>query len=93
MFKIDSRKNRLKHKICLKLTIKLPEENCKTKSITVNKHMLKVASLTTDFEYASLYLVKIIFVTSEINRYFRITITRLEDNSNSKIHPDGNVNL
>ena len=93
MFKTDSRKNRLKHKICLKLTIKLPKGNLKTKSITVNKHMFKVASLTTDFEYVSLYLVKIIFITSELNRYFWITKTRLEDNSNSKTDPDGNVDL
>ena len=42
MFNADNSKNRLKHENCLKLTIKPPEQNCKNKSITINKHMFKV---------------------------------------------------
>ena len=38
------------------------------------------------FEYVSYYLVKIVFVTFELNKYLRITINILEDNPNSKIY-------
>ena len=46
----------------------------KIKSITVNKNMFRVHNSNNYFEYVSLYLVKIVFITSGINRYLRITI-------------------
>ena len=90
MFKVDDRKNRLTHEICLKLTIKTPERNRKNKNITVNKHMFKVASLTTDFEYVYLYLVKIVFITLEISIYFQI----IQISKSTETHMDAsNVKL
>ena len=58
----------------------------KIKNITVNEYMFRVHNSNSYFEYVSLYLVKIVFVTLELNRYFRITITILKDNPNSKIY-------
>ena len=82
MFKIDSRKNRLKHEIYWQKTHQ--KELVKIKNITVNKHMFRVHNSNNYFEFVSLYLVKIVFITLELNRYFRITITILEDNRKSK---------
>ena len=42
MFKADNKKSRSKRKICLNLTIKTSERNCKNKTITVNKCMFIV---------------------------------------------------
>ena len=81
MFKIDSRNNRLKQEICWQ-----SQRNRKNKSITVNKHMFKVQNSNNYFEYVSLYLVKIVFITLELHRYFRIPITVIEDNPNSKMY-------
>ena len=58
----------------------------KIKNITVNEYMFRVHNSNSNFEYVSLYLVKIVFVTLELNRYFRITITILKVNPNSKIY-------
>ena len=52
------------------MTIKPPERNLKNKSITVNKHMFKVHNSNNYFDYVSLYLVKIVFITLELNRLF-----------------------
>ena len=65
IFKADNTKNRLKHEICLKLT-SAPLSR-KNKRITANKHMFKVAGLTTNFEYVLLYLIKIVFVIRNHN--------------------------
>ena len=40
--KLITGKKRLRHQICLKLTMKTTEKNCKIKSIPVNKHMVKL---------------------------------------------------
>ena len=82
MFKIDSKKNRLKHEIYWQKTHQ--KELVKIKNITVNKYKFRVHNSNDYFEFVSLYLVKIGFITLELNRYFRITITILEDNRKSK---------
>ena len=85
MIKIDDKKYRLKHKICLNLTINLPEQNRKYKKVTV-KTCIKSTTPTIDFDCIFLYLsLKNVFITLELNRYFRIAIVVIEDNPNTKI--------
>ena len=56
------------------------------KNITVNKHMFRDHNSNNYFECESLYLIKIVFITLELNKYSRITIITLEDNPDSKIY-------
>ena len=56
------------------------------KNITVNKHMFRDHNSNNYFEYVSLCLIKIVFITLELNKYSRITIITLEDNPDSKIY-------
>ena len=86
MFKSDSWKNRLKHEISLKWTIKPPEQNRKNRSITVNKHMFKVHDSDNWFWVCISLLGKNCPIILELNKCFRITITKIEDNPNSKIY-------
>ena len=91
MFKIDNRKNRLKHKISFKSKMKPPEWNRKYKSIPVNTCSWFTTLPTTLSIY--LYLVKIFFITLELNRCFRISTTIVEDNPNRNIHGILTINI
>ena len=42
MFKVDTRKNRFRREIYLKIAIKTPEQNFKDKGMAVNKDLYKV---------------------------------------------------
>ena len=48
--------------------------------------MFKVYNSNNYLKYVSLYLVKIVFISLELNRFFRIIITITEGNPNSKLY-------
>ena len=62
-----------------------------------SKHMFKVNNSKNHFEFISLYLVKIAFITLESNNCFRTAMAIIEDNTNIKIYgkhlDSSNVNL
>ena len=71
--------------------MKPPEWNRKYKSIPVNTCSWFTTLPTTLSIY--LYLVKIFFITLELNRCFRISTTIVEDNPNRNIHGILTINI